>query len=148
MRSKIKTKELIFSSHKSLGLSGWTQRKSPPEKKSIARLRGNIPIISTSEEINHSNMNGTKGKIIAIGSSSILSNKFLSKNTGNHLLGKNIVYWINENPKMLEIDPREVDTYSISMKKKDFDNLLYSITIVPILVAFVGIFVGWLRKEL
>ena len=81
-------------------------------------LEGNIPIISTSEEINHSNMNGTKGKIIAIGSSSILSNKFLSKNTGNHLLGKNIVYWINENPKMLEIDPREVDTLPISMKKK------------------------------
>ena len=146
--SKIKTKELIFSSHKSLGLSGWTQRKSPPEKNPLLDLEGNIPIISTSEEINNSNMNGRKGKIIAIGSSSILSNKFLSKNTGNHLLGKNIVYWINENPEMLEIPPREVDTYSISMQKNDFDYLLYSIAIVPTLVAFVGIFVGWLRKEL
>ena len=145
---KIVTKELIFSSEKSLGLSGWTQRKTPPEKNPLLDLEGNIPVISTSEEIYNSNYTSTKGKIIALGSSSILSNKFLAKSTGNHLLGKNIIYWINENPDMLEIPLREIDTYSISMQEDEFDNLLYAIAIVPIFVAFAGIFVGWLRKEL
>ena len=145
---KIVTKELIFSSEKSIGLSGWTQRKTPPEKNPLLDLEGNIPVISTSEEIYNSNYTRTKGKIIALGSSSILSNKFLAKSTGNHLLGKNIIYWINENPDMLEIPLREIDTYSISMQEDEFDNLLYAIAIVPIFVAFAGIFVGWLRKEL
>ena len=140
--------KLIFSSHKSLGLSGWTQRKSPPEKNPLLDLEGNIPVISTSEETIKSTFTSTKGKIIALGSSSILSNKYLSKSTGNHLLGKNILYWINENPEMLDIPLREIDTYSISMQEDEFDNLLYAIAIVPIFVAFAGIFVGWLRKEL
>tara|TARA_B100000282_G_C31565371_1_gene414092 strand:- start:109 stop:720 length:612 start_codon:yes stop_codon:yes gene_type:complete len=145
---KIITKELIFSSENSLGLSGWTQRKTPPEKNPLLDLEGNIPVISTAEETIKSTFTRTKGKIIALGSSSILSNKYLSKSTSNHLLGKNIIYWINENPEMLEIPLREIDTYSISMQEDDFDNLLYAIAIVPIFVAFAGIFVGWLRKEL
>ena len=120
-----------------------TSRKNP-----LLDLEGNIPVISTSEETIKSNFTRTKGKIIALGSSSILSNKYLSKSTGNHLLGKNIIYWINENPEMLEIPLREIDTYSISMQEDEFDNLLYAIAIVPIFVAFAGIFVGWLRKEL
>ena len=112
-------------------------------------LEGNIPIISTSENIINSNDTSfSKGKIIALGSSSILSNKYLSKSSGNHLLGKNIVYWINETPEMFEIAPRKIHTYTISMQEDEFENLLYSIAIVPIAVAFVGIFVGWLRKEL
>lgn len=147
--SDFETKELIFSSHKSLGLSGWTQRKSPPEKNPLLDLEGNIPIISTSEKILNPNaIPLSTGKIIALGSSSILSNKYLSKSTGNHLLGKNIVYWLNETPEMFEIPPRKIDTYTISMQEDEFKNLLYSIAIVPMFVAIVGIFVGWLRKEL
>ena len=143
------TQELIFSSQNSLGLSGWTQRKIPPEKNPLLDLEGNIPIISTSENIINSNDTSfSKGKIIALGSSSILSNKYLSKSSGNHLLGKNIVYWINETPEMFEIAPRKIHTYNISMQEDEFENLLYSIAIVPVAVAFVGIFVGWLRKEL
>ena len=49
---------------------------------------------------------------------------------------------------MFEIPPRKIDTYTISMQEDEFKNLLYSIAIVPMFVAIVGIFVGWLRKEL
>ena len=93
-------------------------------------------------------MSLSNGKIIALGSSSILSNKYLSKNSGNQLLGKNIVYWFNDVPDMLEIPFREIDSYSISMQEDEFENLIYSIAIIPIFVALTGFFVGWLRKEL
>ena len=142
--SEFRTKELVFSSQNP-GLSGWTQRKSPPEKNPLLDLEGNIPVISTAESINNKNKNTLGGKIIALGSSSILSNKYLSKSTGNLLLGKNIVYWINESPEMFEIQPRKIDTYTISMQEGEFENLLYSIAIVPMFVAIAGIL--WLARK-
>jgi hypothetical protein len=86
--------------------------------------------------------------VIVLGSSTILSNKYLTKSSGNQLLGKNIIYWINETPEMLDIPPRKVDTFTISMQKEEFGLLLYSIAIIPAFIALTGIFVGWLRKEL
>ena len=68
--------------------------------------------------------------------------------SGNQLLAKNIVYWINEIPEMLDIPPRELNTFSISMQEEEFQALLYSIAIIPGFIALSGIFVGWLRKEL
>jgi hypothetical protein len=141
--------ELIYTSQNSLGLSGWTQRKTPPVKNPLLDLEGRIPIIAVSEKIRENkNQHFTKGKIIALGSSSILSNKYLSKHSGNNLLGKNFIYWLNESPDMLEIPPRNIEYFTVSMQENDFDNLLYSISIVPVIIAFIGIFVGWLRKEL
>jgi len=143
------TSELIYTSQNSLGLSGWTQRKTPPVKNPLLDLEGRIPIIAASEKRKENkNQHFTKGKIIALGSSSILANKYLTKHSGNNLLGKNFIYWLNESPDMLEIPPRNIEYFSVSMQESDFDNLLYSISIVPITIAFIGIFVGWLRKEL
>ena len=34
------------------------------------------------------------------------------------------------------------------MNESDFTKLLYSLAIVPIVIAFLGTFVTWLRKEL
>ena len=141
--------EILFSSQNSLGLSGWTQRKSPPEKNELLDLEGNIPIISLSEKVSgKNNPTSQNTKVIVLGSSSILSNKYLTKSSGNQLLAKNIVYWINEIPEMLDIPPRELNTFSISMQEEEFQALLYSIAIIPGFIALSGIFVGWLRKEL
>jgi hypothetical protein len=49
---------------------------------------------------------------------------------------------------MLEIPPKPLETYTVSMTSESFDELLYSLSIVPGLIALMGIFVGWLRKEL
>ena len=142
-------REILFSSQNSLGLSGWTQRKSPPEKNELLDLEGNIPIISLSEKVSgKNNPTSQNTKVIVLGSSSILSNKYLTKSSGNQLLAKNIVYWINEIPEMLDIPPRELKTFSISMQEEEFQALLYSIAIIPGFIALSGIFVGWLRKEL
>ena len=147
--NNFKTEELLFSSKSSIGLSGWTQRKSPPIKNPLLDLDGNIPVIAISEKkVTRESKYLADGKIAVLGSSAILSNKYLTKNTGNQLLGKNLIYWLNERSEMLEIPPRELETFTISMQEYEFDRFLYTITIIPGVVALAGIFVGWLRKEL
>ena len=112
-------------------------------------MDGNIPVIAISEKkVTRESKYQADGKIAVLGSSAILSNKYLTKNTGNQLLGKNLIYWLNERSEMLEIPPREVETFTISMQEDEFDRFLYTITIIPGVVALSGIFVGWLRKEL
>ena len=49
---------------------------------------------------------------------------------------------------MLDIPPKEIISYNISMTSEEFDKMLYSLGIVPGAIALIGIFVGWLRKEL
>jgi len=49
---------------------------------------------------------------------------------------------------MLEIPPKPLDSYHVSMSSENFEKLLYSLSVIPGLIALLGIFVGWLRKEL
>ena len=49
---------------------------------------------------------------------------------------------------MLDIRPKPVESYHISMSSQSFEDLLYSLSIVPGAIALMAIFVGWLRKEL
>ena len=90
----------------------------------------------------------SKGRIAVIGCSKIFSNKRLKSNIGNQFLAQNIIYWMKNSYGMLEIPPKPLDTYTVSMTSESFDELLYSLSIVPGLIALMGIFVGWLRKEL
>ena len=148
-KSELDTHELLYSSKSSIGLSGWTQRENPPVKNPLLDLGGNIPIISISgKKVNRTNRLDSANRMAVIGSSSILSNKYVSKNTGNELLAKNLIYWINGNTAMLDIPPRLIQSYRITMQEDEFEKFLYIITIIPVLIAISGIFVGWLRKEL
>jgi hypothetical protein len=36
----------------------------------------------------------------------------------------------------------------LTLNKLESNKLMYSISVVPILIALIGLFVGWLRKEL
>ena len=83
-----------------------------------------------------------------LGCSKILSNERLKSNTGNQFLAQNLIYWIKNSKEMLEIPPKPLDIYHVSMSSDNFEKLLYSLSIVPGFVALLGIFVGWLRKEL
>ena len=142
---------LIYSSSKSWAVSGWANRKSPPDKNPLLDVQGPVPIASVSsyegEDGNPGNLM-SKGRIAVVGCSKIFSNKRLKSNIGNQFLAQNIIYWMKNSYGMLEIPPKPLDTYTVSMTSERFDELLYSLSIVPGLVALMGIFVGWLRKEL
>ena len=142
---------LIFSSSKSWAVSGWANRKFPPEKNPLLDVQGPIPIASVSSYADDDGKTGSlfsNGRIAVVGCSKIFSNKRLKSNIGNQFLAQNIIYWMKNSYGMLQITPKPLDTYTVSMTGENFDKLLYSLSIVPGFIALMGIFVGWLRKEL
>ena len=92
--------------------------------------------------------NSQKGKIVVMGSSKILTNKKLKENIGNKVICNNIISWLSNNNNFLDIEPKSVNLYTISLNKDDLSSLFYSLTTVPVIIALLGFFVGWLRKEL
>ena len=120
-------------------------------KNPLLDVEGPIPIASVSSYADEEGKTGSllsKGRIAVVGCSKIFSNKRLKSNIGNQFLAQNIIYWMKNSYGMLEIPPKPLDTYAVSMTGENFDKLLYSLSIVPGLIALMGIFVGWLRKEL
>ena len=85
---------------------------------------------------------------MVLGSSEILSNEKLRSGAGNQALARNIIYWMDEKNEMLEIPPRILQSYSISISDKEFDRVIYYFASVPTMVLVLGVFVSWLRKEL
>ena len=143
--------ELIFSSRQSWALSSWTERNIPPEKNPLLDLVGPVPVLAVSiPNPRNSSKEGlsTAGKLMVLGSSEILSNEKLRSGAGNQALARNIIYWMDEKNEMLEIPPRILQSYSISISDEEFDRVFYYFASVPAMVLALGIFVSWLRKEL
>ena len=143
------TSEILFSRRSSWALSSWIYRTFPPIINDLLDLKGPVPVIALSE-INKTedDLNSRKGKVVVMGSSSILTNKRLKENTGNRFLTKNIINWMTEEKEMLDIEPKSISTYNINLNEKEYIKLLYTLSVIPISVGIMGLFVGWLRKEL
>ena len=142
--SIFQSSELLYSSRDSWALSGWPNRKNPPQKNNLLDIDGPIPVVAISE----TKFKTKKSKIAVVGCSTIFSNQNLKRNSGNKYLGRNIVRWINENSAFLDIPPTKINQYTLSMTDKDFKKMTYLSILVPAFVVALGFFVSWLRKEL
>ncbi len=49
---------------------------------------------------------------------------------------------------MLEINPKNLSLFTLNLNNEDFLQLMYGLSIVPMIIALTGAFVAWLRKEL
>jgi len=151
LQSPFLRKELIFTSRESWALSSWTERSFPPEKNTLLDLAGPVPVLSISQpdpKLAPQAGLTAAGKLMVLGSSKILSNEKLRSGAGNQALARNIIYWMNENNQMLDIPPRILQSYSVSMSKDEFELVFYYFASVPTIVLITGVFVSWLRKEL
>ena len=146
--STFKSLELIYSSRSSWGITSWSNRKQPPEKNELLDTNGPLPIITISENENSLTKSDFKSKIAVVGSSTILSNKKLKNSSGNRILSSKIIYWLTQKESMLNIEPKRIPLYNLTLNKLESNKLMYSLSVVPILIALIGLFVGWLRKEL
>ena len=143
------TSEILFSRRSSYALSSWINRTYPPVINDLLDLKGPVPVIAMSEiDKTQDDFNQRKGKVVVLGSSSILTNKRLKENTGNRFLTKNIINWMTEEKEMLDIEPKSISTYNINLNEEEYVNLLYVLSIIPISIGVIGLFVSWLRKEL
>ncbi len=142
--------EILYSSRYSWAVSSWANREFPPNKNNLLDMDGPIPVIALSEvnKTLHRNKYSSRGKIAVLGSASILTNKRLKENSGNRYLCKNMIYWLIDENNMLDIEPKRKSLYTLNLNNEDFNKLMYGLSIIPIMVALIGAFVAWLRKEL
>lgn len=143
--------ELIYSSKTSWALSKWREREKPLKKNALLDLDGPVPVIAISQKRkrpNYQRFDTNEGKLAVIGCSGILANQFLKKYSSNQLLGQNLINWLKGSEELLDIPPKSLNEFNISMTASEFEQWLYSLAIVPASIALLGIFVGWLRKEL
>jgi hypothetical protein len=49
---------------------------------------------------------------------------------------------------MLNIEPKRIPLYNLTLNKPESDKLILTLSTVPISIALIGLFVSWLRKEL
>jgi len=143
--------ELIYSSKTSWALSKWREREKPLKKNALLDLDGPVPVIAISQKRkrpNYQRFDTNEGKLAVIGCSGILANQFLKKYSSNQLLGQNLINWLKGSEELLDIPPKTLNEFNISMTTSEFEQWLYSLAIVPASFALLGIFVGWLRKEL
>ncbi len=142
--------ELLYTSSTSYAISNWSNRATPIKRNPLLDLNGPVPIFAISElsllGSQSTNIN-SNAKLAALGSSEIFNNAKLSSSTGNQALASNIIYWLTDQEELLDIIPRTVNSYSISLSKQDFTKLTYSLSLIPISVLLMGLFMRWLRKE-
>ena len=147
---KFQTNELLYTSSTSYAISNWSNRATPIKRNPLLDLNGPVPIFAISElsllGSQTTNIN-SNAKLAALGSSEIFNNAKLSSSTGNQALASNIIYWLTDQEELLDIIPRTVNSYSISLSNQDFTKLTYSLSLIPISVLLMGLFMSWLRKE-
>ena len=146
--TKFKSMELIYSSRTSWGITAWSNRKQPPEKNDLLDINGPLPVITISEPADNLKKSDFKSKIAVIGTSTILSNKKLKNSSGNRILASKIIYWLTQKESMLNIEPKRIPLYNLTLNKPESDKLILTLSTVPISIALIGLFVSWLRKEL
>ena len=142
--------ELLYSSSNSWALSNWTNREMPPIKNSLLDIDGPVPILVISELSNDGSENQIKssGKLAVLGCSETFNNKNLRSSTANQMLSNNLIYWFIEKNEMLNIKPRPLSSYSLTLSPEQFMQLSYALCIIPLASLLFGLFINWLRKDI
>jgi hypothetical protein len=147
---QIEATELIYSSRTSWGISDWRAQRPTQVRNDLLDITGPVPVASLSEKKlrprHEVKLKG--GKVAVMGSSQIFANRILKSNAGNRTLLRNLVHWFLDESEMLDIPPKEIINYNIKMNEKQFEKLLYSTAYIPSVVALLGLFVYWLRKDI
>jgi hypothetical protein len=86
------------------------------------------------------------GRMAVFGDSTFLTNNHFQI-FGNQILFYNTVNWILDRIHFLNIPIKPIDTYQITMNKKDAQSLLFYYAILPIFIALWGSLILYLRKR-
>tara|TARA_Y100001934_G_scaffold281968_1_gene393756 strand:+ start:2470 stop:4098 length:1629 start_codon:yes stop_codon:yes gene_type:complete len=86
------------------------------------------------------------GKLLAVGNSSLFCNLGLSQN-GNRTLFSNATHWLLDENEFLDVPPKPIRRYEMSLDATEYRSLLYHLGIVPALVALIGFSRRVLRRD-
>lgn len=86
------------------------------------------------------------GKLIAVGNSSLFCNLGLTQN-GNRTLFSNATHWLLDENEFLDVPPKPLRRYEMSLGSEEYRSLLYHLALVPGLVALIGFSRRVLRRD-
>ena len=86
------------------------------------------------------------GKLIAVGNSSLFCNLGLSQN-GNRTLFSNATHWLLDENEFLDVPPKPLRHYEMSLSSEEYRSLLYHLALVPGIVALIGFSRRVLRRD-
>ena len=107
-----------------------------------------LPVAVVSERVTAANLpfNVRGGRLTVLGSSDFLANSHLDG--GNLVLARNAINWATERDAQLNIPPRPVTKFQLSLSQTELGKLrLGLLLVVPGAVALLGLCVYWSRRS-
>lgn len=86
------------------------------------------------------------GRIVALGTGDLFSNRHLSNALGNQLFFISTMNWMLERDQVLALPPLPIENYRITVSRAQFQRLAMFYLIVPGITGLIGLAVLWFRK--
>lgn len=144
---RIKVQQIVGTSEQS-----WAERDYRTQNPIVfdqgRDLKGPISIatVSTRSADNELGINIPGGRLVVFGNSDFISNNLIQA-FGNRTLFFNSLNWALSKNTLLNISTRPLDNYQIVMSEKDLYRILIYFSILPVAVAFLGIFIFIIRRR-
>ncbi len=134
------------------GTSSWAERSYMREGlqqyDESTDLRGPIPLamVAIRAAGGDLGLNIPGGKLVVFGNDNFIANKWFNR-LGNSKLVLNAVDWLFEENNMLNIPPRPLSTFSLTISRADVVALAWRFMLVPLAILFVCIMVFVARRR-
>ena len=145
----LSVKALVASSPTAWGESGYRLRNAEYTAGQDLRHRNGLGILVISERLKPANLplSVPGGRLVVFGTSDLVTNGRII-NGGNFPLFLNAVSWAVDRDTQLNIPARPIERFQLSLSQEELVRLRLGLfLVVPGVVALLGIFVYWTRRN-
>ncbi len=138
--------ELMLSSPQSWAETEY--QKDPISFDNNYDIAGPVPIAVVSERSagDRFGLNIPGGRLMVIGNTNVFSNNRFNT-AANELLFHNIIHWILDQESLVNIQPRKLEDYQITLSRQDLIDTGFRLLILPGGVACLGILISIIRRR-
>lgn len=131
--------------------TSWAEKnylRTPMKYEEEVDLQGPIPIgmLASRKTGGDLGLEIKGGRLIVFGDESFISNKKFDR-LGNSKLILNAVNWMFDDDNLLNIPPRKLERFTITISKTDIENLMIRFMILPAIILSLGIITYFLRRH-
>lgn len=138
---------LLHSSESSWGDAGYREGGTPRYDAAVD-LPGPVTVAALAERRSASQLgiDVAGGRLLAVGSGDLFSNRRLSNALGNQLFVASTINWLLEREQTIALPPRPIEKYQFSISQGELQQLAVLFLIVPGIFGVTGLIVLWMRK--
>ncbi len=129
----------------------WAERdylRTPIQYNEETDLAGPITLAMVSERSAGSRfgLNIPGGKLVVFGNAGMFSNNRFAA-AANETLFHNVIHWILDQDSLVNIEPRKLENYKISLSRQDLIDTGLRLLILPGAVALLGVMITFIRRR-